>query len=71
MWVWDHLDGEIWRTLEFGVELKCKQVFGDGLSLETRGKEYTTIFVGIGVHKGLKLTIPGADAPNAFTETGL
>ena len=27
------------------------------------------MFVGIGAHKGLKLRIPGEDAPNVFTGT--
>ncbi|MEJ2007761.1 MAG: FAD-dependent oxidoreductase, partial [Acidobacteriota bacterium] len=63
------LDAEIQRILDLGVELKCNQVVGDGLSLETLRNEYKAIFVGIGAHKGLKLGVPGEDAPNVFTGT--
>lgn len=63
------LDSEIQKILDLGVELKCNQVVGDGLSLETLRNEYKAVFVGIGAHKGLKLGIPGEDAPNVFTGT--
>ena len=63
------LDAEIQRILDLGVELKCNQVVGDGLSLETLRNEYKAVFVGIGAHKGLKLGVPGEDAPNVFTGT--
>jgi dissimilatory sulfite reductase flavoprotein subunit len=63
------LDAEIQKILDLGVELKCNQVVGDGLSLETLRNEYKAVFVGIGAHKGLKLGVPGEDAPNVFTGT--
>ncbi|MEJ2009955.1 MAG: FAD-dependent oxidoreductase, partial [Acidobacteriota bacterium] len=63
------LDAEIQGILDLGVELKCNQVVGDGISLETLKNEYKAVFVGIGAHKGLKLGVPGEDAPNVFTGT--
>jgi NADPH-dependent glutamate synthase beta subunit-like oxidoreductase/Pyruvate/2-oxoacid:ferredoxin oxidoreductase delta subunit len=63
------LDAEIQKILDLGVELKCNQTVGDGLSLETLRNEYKAVFVGIGAHKGLKLGVPGEDAPNVFTGT--
>ncbi|MGA8183735.1 MAG: NAD(P)-binding protein [Terriglobia bacterium] len=63
------LDAEIQKILDLGVELKCNQVVGDGLSLGTIKDEYKAVFVGIGAHKGLKLGLPGEDAPNVFTGT--
>ncbi|HXH49013.1 MAG TPA: FAD-dependent oxidoreductase, partial [Terriglobia bacterium] len=63
------LDAEIQKILDLGVELQCNKVVGDGLSLETLRNEYKAIFVGIGAHKGLKLGVPGEDAPNVFTGT--
>ena len=63
------LDAEIQRIIDLGVELKCNQIVGDGLSLETLRNEYKAVFVGIGAHKGLKLGVPGEDAPNVFTGT--
>jgi dissimilatory sulfite reductase flavoprotein subunit len=63
------LDAEIQRILDLGVELRCNQIIGDGLSLENLRKEYKVIFVGIGAHKGLKLGVPGEEASNVFTGT--
>jgi NADPH-dependent glutamate synthase beta subunit-like oxidoreductase/Pyruvate/2-oxoacid:ferredoxin oxidoreductase delta subunit len=63
------LDAEIGRILEMGVELKLNTVVGRDVSLEFLRREYQAIFVGIGAHKGLKLGIPGEDAPNVFTGT--
>ncbi|HUZ45701.1 MAG TPA: NAD(P)-binding protein [Terriglobia bacterium] len=65
----DVLDAEIQRILDLGVELRCNQSVGDGLPLETLRKEYKAVFVGIGAHKGLKLGVPGEEAPNVFTGT--
>jgi dissimilatory sulfite reductase flavoprotein subunit len=63
------LDAEIQRILDLGVELKCDQIIGKDISIEDLRKEYQAVFVGIGAHKGLKLGIPGEDAPNVFTGT--
>lgn len=63
------LDAEIQRILDLGVELKCGCVVGKDVSLEQLRQEYRAVFTGIGAHKGLKLGVPGEDAPNVFTGT--
>ena len=63
------LDAEIHRILGLGVELKCNFVIGKDLSLDELHKQYQAVFVGIGAHKGIKLRVPGEDAPNVFTGT--
>ena len=64
------LDAEIQRILDLGVDLKCSFVVGKDRSVEDLRKEYQAIFVGIGAHKGIKLRVPGEDAPNVFSGTG-
>ncbi len=63
------LDAEIERILDLGVELKLNTVVGRDVSLDYLRREYQAVFVGIGAHKGLKLGVPGEDAPNVFTGT--
>jgi dissimilatory sulfite reductase flavoprotein subunit len=63
------LDREIQRILDLGIELRCNCVIGRDTSLEDLRKEYRAVFVGIGAHKGLKLRVPGEDAPNVFSGT--
>jgi NADPH-dependent glutamate synthase beta subunit-like oxidoreductase len=64
------LDAEIQRILDLGVDLQCNFVVGKDRSVEDLRKEYQAIFVGIGAHKGIKLRVPGEDAPNVFSGTG-
>jgi len=63
------LDAEIRRILDLGVELRCNFVVGKDIPLEQLRRDYQAIFVGVGAHKGLKLRVPGEDAPNVFTGT--
>ena len=63
------LDAEIQRILDLGVELKCNFTVGRDMPLDQLRREYRAVFVGIGAHKGLKLRVPGEDAPNVFTGT--
>jgi NADPH-dependent glutamate synthase beta subunit-like oxidoreductase len=63
------LDAEIQRILDLGVELKTNFVIGKDMPLDDLRKQYQAIFVGIGAHKGIKLRVPGEDAPNVFTGT--
>lgn len=63
------LDAEINRILDLGVELRCNQRIGKDVRLEDLQKGYRAVFVGIGAHKGLKLSVPGEDAANVFTGT--
>jgi len=63
------LDAEIGQITELGVELKCNFIIGKDMSLDDLRKQYQAIFVGIGAHKGIKLRVPGEDAPNVYTGT--
>jgi len=59
------LDAEIDRILDLGVTLQLNCT----VTLDQIRAEYGAIFVGIGAHRGLKLRVPGEDAPNVFTGT--
>ncbi|MGB8494382.1 MAG: NAD(P)-binding protein [Candidatus Acidiferrum sp.] len=63
------LDAEITRILELGVELKCDCMVGRDISLNEVHQQYQAVFVGIGAQKGIKLKVPGEDAPNVFSGT--
>lgn len=63
------LDAEIGRITDLGVDIKCNFVIGKDISLDDLRKQYQAIFVGIGAHKGIKLRVPGEDAPNVYTGT--
>jgi len=63
------LDAEIQRILDLGVELKCNFTIGKDMSIEQLRHDYRAVFVGIGARKGLKLRVPGEDAPNVLTGT--
>jgi len=63
------LDGEIQRILALGVQLKCNSVVGWNVKLEDIRRQYKAVFVGIGAHSGLRLHIPGDNAPNVLTGT--
>ena len=65
----DVLDAEIQRITDLGVEVWCNTAVGKDVTLEQLRKDYQAVFVGIGAHKGLKLGVPGEDAPNVFTGT--
>jgi NADPH-dependent glutamate synthase beta subunit-like oxidoreductase/Pyruvate/2-oxoacid:ferredoxin oxidoreductase delta subunit len=64
------LDAEISRILDLGIELKCNCAVGKDISLEQLRQEYTAVFAGIGAQKGIKLDLPGEDAPNVLTGIG-
>ncbi len=61
------LDAEIRRILDLGVELKCNCAVGRDTSLEQLRREYAAVFAGIGAHQGVRLNLPGEDAPNVFS----
>jgi NADPH-dependent glutamate synthase beta subunit-like oxidoreductase/Pyruvate/2-oxoacid:ferredoxin oxidoreductase delta subunit len=61
------LNAEIRRILDLGVELKCNCAVGRDISLEQLREEYAAVFVGIGAHQGVKLGLPGEDAPNVHS----
>jgi len=63
------LDAEIQRIVDLGVELKCSCVVGKDVPLDQLRQQYQAVFVGIGAQKGIKLRVPGEDAPNVFSGT--
>ncbi|HKM80516.1 MAG TPA: NAD(P)-binding protein [Candidatus Acidoferrum sp.] len=63
------LDAEITRILELCVELKCDCMVGRDISLHEVHQQYQAVFVGIGAQKGVKLKVPGEEAPNVFSGT--
>jgi NADPH-dependent glutamate synthase beta subunit-like oxidoreductase/Pyruvate/2-oxoacid:ferredoxin oxidoreductase delta subunit len=63
------LDAEMQRILDLGVDLKLNTKIGVDISMDDLRKEYKSIFIGIGAHKGLKLRVDGEDAENVWTGT--
>ena len=54
---------EIQAILSLGVELRCNQRLGRDFTIASlRAEGYAAIFLGIGLPKGRKLNLPGADA---------
>jgi NADPH-dependent glutamate synthase beta subunit-like oxidoreductase/Pyruvate/2-oxoacid:ferredoxin oxidoreductase delta subunit len=65
------VEAEIARILDLGVELKCNCAVGKDISLEQLRQEYAAVFTGIGAQEGIKLGLPGEDAPNVLSGIGL
>ncbi len=63
------LEAEIGNILELGVELRCNCAVGNEVTLQQLHQDYRAVFVGIGAQNGVKLLIPGEEAPNVFTGT--
>jgi NADPH-dependent glutamate synthase beta subunit-like oxidoreductase/Pyruvate/2-oxoacid:ferredoxin oxidoreductase delta subunit len=63
------LDAEIQRIVDLGVDLKCGCMIGKDVTLGELRQEYQAVFVGIGAQQGIKLKVPGEDAPNVFSGT--
>lgn len=61
------LDAEIARLPALGVELRCQTMVGREVGYDELRAEYAAIFVGIGAHKGMRLGVPGEDAPNVLS----
>jgi NADPH-dependent glutamate synthase beta subunit-like oxidoreductase len=61
------LDAEISRVLDLGVELKCNCAVGKDVSLEQVRQLYSAVFTAIGAQQGVKLNLPGEDAPNVIS----
>ena len=58
---------EINAILSLGVELKCNQRLGRDFSIaELRAKGYKAIFLGVGLPKGRKLDLPGAELAGVY-----
>jgi NADPH-dependent glutamate synthase beta subunit-like oxidoreductase/Pyruvate/2-oxoacid:ferredoxin oxidoreductase delta subunit len=61
------LDGEIARLESLGVEFRCNTALGKEITLDALRKEYAAIFVGIRGQHGVRLGLPGEDAPNVLS----
>lgn len=58
---------EIAAILSLGVELKCNMRLGRDFSISSlRADGYKAIFLGIGLPKGRKLPLPGAETPGVI-----
>ena len=58
---------EIEAILSMGVELKCNQKLGRDFSIDDlRRQGYKAIFLGVGLPKGRKLPMPGAELPQVY-----
>ncbi|SPE36408.1 FAD-dependent pyridine nucleotide-disulphide oxidoreductase [Candidatus Sulfopaludibacter sp. SbA6] len=58
---------EINAILSLGVELKCNMRLGRDFTIDSlRGEGYKAIFLGIGLPKGRKLPLPGAENENVI-----
>ncbi|MBL8214122.1 MAG: FAD-dependent oxidoreductase [Bryobacterales bacterium] len=58
---------EIRAVLSLGVELKCNMRLGRDFTIASlRAEGYKAIFLGIGLPKGRKLAIPGAEAEGVY-----
>ena len=58
---------EIDAILSLGVELKCNQRLGRDFTIaDLRRQGYKAIFLGIGLPKGRKLPLPGAETPGVI-----
>ena len=61
------LDAEVQRLADFGVEFRTNTVLGKDIALENLRQEYAAIFVGIRAQHGVKLGLPGEEAPNVLS----
>ncbi|HUB84461.1 MAG TPA: FAD-dependent oxidoreductase [Rhizomicrobium sp.] len=58
---------EINAILSLGIELKCNMRLGRDFTIaDLRREGYQAVFLGIGLPKGRKLPLPGADNPNVL-----
>ncbi|MFH2063695.1 MAG: NAD(P)-binding protein [Pseudomonadota bacterium] len=65
----DVLDREIRYLLRTGIEVQTQKTFGRDFTLESLFEEgFKAVFFGIGAHEGIKLRIPGEDAPEGVVD---
>jgi len=63
----DLVNWEIKAIQSLGVEIKCNMALGRDFSIaELRRQGYKAIFLGVGLPKGRKLAIPGAELQNVY-----
>ena len=58
---------EIEAIQSMGVEIRCGQALGRDFTIaDLRREGYKAIFLGVGLPKGRKLPVPGAELPNVY-----
>jgi NADPH-dependent glutamate synthase beta subunit-like oxidoreductase len=63
----DLVKKEIEAILSLGVEIKYNMRLGRDMTLQSLRRDgFKAVFLGIGLPKGRKLPLPGADAPNVY-----
>ena len=62
-----HLDGEINRIIAMGVAVKTHTRVGTDIPLQDIVAQFDAVLFAIGCKAGLKLPVPGADAPNCIS----
>jgi NADPH-dependent glutamate synthase beta subunit-like oxidoreductase len=63
----DLVKHEIAAILSLGVELRCNMQLGRDFTIQSlRAEGFEAIFLGIGLPKGRKLSIPGAELPGVY-----
>ncbi|MBI2318633.1 MAG: FAD-dependent oxidoreductase [Betaproteobacteria bacterium] len=61
------LDGEINRIIAMGVAVKTNTRIGTDIPLQDIVAQFDAVLFAIGCKAGLKLSVPGADAPNCIS----
>ncbi|MGE0875328.1 MAG: NAD(P)-binding protein [Burkholderiales bacterium] len=62
-----HLDGEIGRIVDMGVEVRLGTRIGKDVQLQDLEKDYDAVLLALGCKAGRALPVPGADAPNCIS----
>jgi len=62
-----HLDGEIGRIVDMGVEVRLNTRIGKDVQLQDLEKDYDAVLLALGCKAGRALPVPGADAPNCIS----
>jgi NADPH-dependent glutamate synthase beta subunit-like oxidoreductase/Pyruvate/2-oxoacid:ferredoxin oxidoreductase delta subunit len=60
------LEGEIWRILGLGVELRTKTMIGRDVSLDELRQQYAAVFVAPGAAASRNIDIPGVPGPGVY-----
>jgi NADPH-dependent glutamate synthase beta subunit-like oxidoreductase len=62
-----HLDGEINRIINMGVEVRAGTRVGRDVALKELEAQFDAVLIAIGCKSGRPLPVPGADAPNVIS----
>ena len=62
-----HLDGEINRIVAMGVEVRTNTRVGRDVELKDLERDFDAVLLALGCQSGMKLPVPGTDAPNVIS----